>query len=227
MITTLSPDQHQIAEVIAFFTALKRGNGQVPPYHHGLAVNDFLSAVDYVTSYEPDSDDPHRDRLLPTVLRDYSSLDDVELALDEFLALKDSLRDECYWALLGHIWVFSQKKPSQFDHRYSKLYSQCFESPRKCREYLMIPDERIALLQMPEQVSVYRGCQTALNEEGLSWSTSREVAEDFARRYYPEGPRSIIRGTCNPRHAIAYFNYSKEQELVIDPTFVFEKIKVN
>lgn len=64
-------------------------------------------------------------------------------------------------------------------------------------------------------MKVFSGCQAGLNEDGLSWSLDSQVADHFARTYYPFGPRSVLCGTCHPKDVIAYFDYDNEREVII------------
>lgn len=56
------------------------------------------------------------------------------------------------------------------------------DAPRGFRCLMMNSTERHALASLPRRVKVYRGCY-GFNEDGMSWSLSREVAGDFIARY--------------------------------------------
>ena len=239
----LTPDEHVCAQVTAYYIALTRSDGRTPPpFNSALVKADFLHAagllvdtfrgVDGILNgtpilHEPDPTGAYRGRPLPIALRRYPILDSRDVALQEFVRLQNGMSDWEYWSLLGHIWVFSNKEPGVFNHRYSQTYGTLFTSGRTSREQLMTPQERAKLSVLENPLTVFRGCQTGLNENGLSWSRDRKVAEWFAFRYYPFGPRSILRGTCNPSQAIAYFDYADEKEVVIWSDIVAGKMRVD
>jgi hypothetical protein len=239
---SLTPDEHACAKVTAFHIALARSDGRNPPAFDRMLTNgDFLRAAGLLIAlsgvsgviggsamlHEPDLNDEHRGRWLPIALRRFPELDDHRIALEEFTRLQGAMSDWEYWSLLGHIWVFSQKDPGVFNHHYSETYRGLFASSRLGKEQLMTPHERAALSSFGTPMTVFRGCQTGLNENGLSWSRDQEVAEWFAHRYYPYAPRSILRGTCNRIDAIAYFDYDNEEEVIIWGVDVAGKTKIN
>jgi hypothetical protein len=57
----LTPAEHDEAKVLAYFHALLRGGGQLPPYDRVLAAEDFRRAAAEVVSKRPGR--PHPDRL--------------------------------------------------------------------------------------------------------------------------------------------------------------------
>jgi hypothetical protein len=238
----LTPDEHPCAQVTAYHIALTRSDGVTPPVFDPTLVNgDFLQAAGLLVAlrgvpgavggapmlHEPDPDDEDRGRWLPIALRRFPVLDDRGVALDEFVKLQAAMSDWEYWSLLGHIWVFSNKEPGVFNHHYSRTYRGLFASKRAGREQLMTPHERATLSTFVNPLTVFRGCQTGLNENGLSWSRDQGLAEWFAYRYYPYAPRSVLRGSCNPTDAIAYFDYDNEKEVIICGEKIAAKTKIN
>jgi len=238
----LTPEEHACAQVTAYHIALTRSDGRIPPWFDPtLMVSDFLQAAGLLVSlrgvygvvggpailHEPDSEDPERGRWLPIALRRFLILDNHDVALDQFVEVQANLCDWEYWSLLGHIWVFSRKVPGVFNHRYSQSYRRLFASTRRGKEQLMTPQERSALSKFRIPLTVFRGCETDLNENGLSWSLDKAVADWFAHNYYPLGPRSVLRGICNPTDVIAYFDYDNEREVIVCGEKVVDKMKIN
>lgn len=97
--------------------------------------------------------------------------------LQAFLEIQDQLSNTAYWRLLADIWVDTENS-WQNKSKWQKL----FNSPRPHSNYLMNETEYNFLLSLPEEITIYRGC-SAHNEDGLSWTFSKEKAEFFAHRW--------------------------------------------
>jgi hypothetical protein len=68
------------------------------------------------------------------------------------------------------------------------------------------------LRSLPEEVTIYRGCQEGLNENGLSWTLDKSKAEFFANRF---GKKGIILERKIPKSEIvALLTVRGETEII-------------
>jgi hypothetical protein len=81
---------------------------------------------------------------------------------------------EAFWRILHLCWNGFDRIPHRQFARLFRIYRQAWRS-----EYLPLADAE-EFCRLPETITVYRG-QDATAPVGLSWSTKRSVAEDFAR----------------------------------------------
>jgi hypothetical protein len=180
-----------------------------------MAHGDFIEAAGHASLYEPDPADEEADRLVPVALRQHPQYKSVGTnTAANFEATCNALSDNEYWTILGHIWVHAPKKNTEFKHEHSQRYRRLFASPRPGREKLMTPSERSFLLSRSDTLNVYRGCQQNINERGLSWTFHLPVAINFAYEYY-KGGKIYLTGECAASDVIAYFNFSKEFEVIV------------
>ena len=95
---------------------------------------------------------------------------------------------------------------------------------RKCNpKYLMGQENYEVYENLPDTFTVYRGLQENAQEDGLSWTLSKEVAEWFASRFENDG--EIIEKTVHKTEVIAYFNDRDEEEVVLDIKKVLKREK--
>lgn len=86
---------------------------------------------------------------------------------------------------------------------------------RKCNQkYLMGQENYEVYENLPDTFVVYRGLQENAQEDGLSWTLSKDVAEWFASRFENDG--EIIEKVIHKSEVIAYFNDRDEEEIVLD-----------
>lgn len=223
--TTLSAEEHLCAEFMAYFNALARGGHKPPPYNHAAAIRDFCMAAGQILEisnkypsspvaglYEQHPLDRHVERPVPVALRrrPYLVLDEVAILC--FDKINHVLTDEDYWTLLGFIWTSNTKDKNHYHPSYTQLYRQLFSRQRPGRDNLMTPDEQKHHRSLPRVVTVYRGCGKH-NEDGLSWSLSKDIARGFAHDWN-NPPWSYLIGECKPSEMIAFFNRDNEQELI-------------
>ena len=95
---------------------------------------------------------------------------------------------------------------------------------RKCNpKYLMGQDNFKVYENLPDTFTVYRGLQENAQEDGLSWTLSKDVAEWFASRF--ENDCEIIERKIYKSEVIAYFNDRDEEEIVLDIKKVLKREK--
>lgn len=95
---------------------------------------------------------------------------------------------------------------------------------RKCNpKYLMGRENYEVYENLPDTFVVYRGLQENAQEDGLSWTLSKDVAEWFASRFENDG--EIIEKIVHKTEVIAYFNDRDEKEIVLDIKKVLRREK--
>ena len=84
-------------------------------------------------------------------------------------------------------------------------------------EYLMRPEERSILTQLPDEVIIYRGVHSnsVFGDEGMSWTLKEEYAAHFAMlgRYRAR----IYQATIRKEDILALFLKGDGVEIVVDP----------
>lgn len=141
--------------------------------------------------------------------RSYIWLHERPYRLEAFL-MWNNLPDATWWETLGSIWVDSENI-----WQYKNVWRRLFAAKRPCREMMMDKDERAAFASLPDEIEVFRGCQSK-NKKGWSWTTDALVAAKFARRLTPKGSKAfLIEGKVSKRHVIAYFLGRQESEIVV------------
>jgi hypothetical protein len=124
------------------------------------------------------------------------------------------LENKEYWELLRSIW-----EDAETTWRYHYELPDLLGSTRPDREYMMDDEERKALSQLPEEITIYRGYHRRSRRLGWSWTTDEAKARWFATRLWQNGrhrPRVAV-GRCRKEDVVAYLLGRKESEIVIDP----------
>jgi hypothetical protein len=89
----------------------------------------------------------------------------------------------------------------------------------------MNDDERAELGKLPNKFTVYRGYSSGDPEEfGMSWSTSKDVAEWFARRFARDEDDIILEELQVAKEEVfAYLTRRSEEEIILDMRIAKEK----
>lgn len=128
--------------------------------------------------------------------------------LDAFTKIASDLPDETYWSLLASIWTDTENAWQNLDE-----WRKLFNSNRPKRERLMDRDEILAHSSLPDTVTVYRGCQKGINEDGISWTLKRDKAEWFATRLGKDGV--VLEKEIQKKDIIAVFTNRNEFEVIL------------
>lgn len=123
--------------------------------------------------------------------------------------------------LVGQVWTDTENH-HQTIAEWWLLWS--FVDDMQLRRELMTDEEWQALTELPQTVTVYRGCVTDLNDtEGLSWTLDRDKAVWFANRFRElagSGSPIVHVGEVNKNDILAYFQSRNEEEIVSDNVHV-------
>jgi hypothetical protein len=139
-------------------------------------------------------------------------------ALEEVMFRYEVEDPNIIWPLVRSVWIDSENIHQNFD-RWRDIWEN--GPPRrsiKCME----ATERHALNALPKEFKVYRGVAHVEASRGMSWTTNREKALWFARRFEADKNRTPLLITANVHRSdvIAYYLGRGENEIVIMPEHV-------
>ena len=124
--------------------------------------------------------------------------------LNAFMKINHKFSDKEYWNNLKSIWTDSE---NIYQNKFS--WKSLLSSNRKCKEDFMK-----FFKELPETITVYRGCTKELNERGYSYTTEREQAQWFADRFGNDESK-VIELTIKKKDVFAYTNSRSENEIII------------
>lgn len=124
----------------------------------------------------------------------------------------EEISDRQYWELVSSVWTDSENI-----YQNAMEWAILLGSDRGEREAMMNEDELAIYRALPDPITVYRGAIEYLNDEGLSWTTNRERAHWFARRFASlrDGDAIVLTGTVAKKDALAYFDERNESEILV------------
>ena len=112
----------------------------------------------------------------------YVFLHERPYRVEAFKKIEKQLGIVNYWQLLTQVWIDTEKQ-----YAYLKDWKKLLASERGDRNDMMNDEDKESLRLLPEEVTIYRGCQKGLNENGLSWTLDKSKAEFFANRFGKKG----------------------------------------
>jgi hypothetical protein len=127
--------------------------------------------------------------------------------VEAFIKIADKLSDTDYWKLLSDVWIDTENQ-----YAYLKEWKRLLTSKRSNRHYMMTEEEDNLLRSLADEVTIYRGCQKGLNENGLSWTLNKSKAKFFANRF---GKKGIILERKIPKSDIVAVLLSRGESEVI------------
>lgn len=140
----------------------------------------------------------------------YVFLHERPYRVEAFKRIQDSLNDTGYWRLLTQVWVDTENQ-----YAYLKDWKKLLASDRRDRHYMMNEEDDQLLRSLPEIVTIYRGCQKGLNENGLSWTLDKSKAEFFANRFSKTG--IVLEQEISKSEIIAILTVRGETEVIWQP----------
>lgn len=124
------------------------------------------------------------------------------------IAEQGKLSDEAFNKGLADAWISGR---ATGDYRALMFFFDCK------KELVMNEEELKYYNNLPDKVTLYRGCSTGENRSdscfGISWTTSREVAEFFAFRYTQRG-RAVYSVQVDKKYIKAIFLERNEFEAI-------------
>jgi len=152
-----------------------------------------------------------KDALANNKYSSYIFLHERPYRLDAFTLIQSKLSDTQYWSLLSDIWTDTENQWQGLNK-----WKQLLSSNRPSRHYLMNEEEFNLLQSLSDEVTIYRGCQAGINENGLSWTLNKKKAEFFANRFGKEG--IILERKIPKSNIIAFLNGRGESEVIWEET---------
>ena len=137
-----------------------------------------------------------------------------------FVQIEHLLSDTEYWELLASVWIDSENIRENADE-----WEELLMSPRGNRHATMTEGEAMEFMDLPGSIVVYQG-HTLDRDDGWSWTTDREKAWWFARRFAQlEGSTACMtRGIVGKSSVMAYLTRRGESEILVNPEAVSDKV---
>jgi hypothetical protein len=114
--------------------------------------------------------------------------------------------------LVRDVWVDSENIWQHYDEWRDLLFAT---DPND----FMSADDKKFLKKLPRKFTIYRGCIPYGNtgEDGISWTTERDVAEMFAQRLTCRDKGEVISRTVRKQDVYAILTQRSEEEIIILP----------
>lgn len=145
------------------------------------------------------------DKIARKMVQAWDDEQDAQKLLQIYIDNKDKLSDYRYWELMRTVWIIC----GSLD--IVQVFRNLMSSRRKYRYYFSTPEEAKALREMPDIIEAYRACDYE-NDEGISWTTSKEYAEWYKNQYDKKMVLSVKHLKAD---VFAYINRNNENELII------------
>lgn len=125
-------------------------------------------------------------------------------ALSLFMKKSHKLSNVAYWETLRALWIACGKRENY------PIFKKLFRAEVDCQSYLMTASDWCSYMNMPANLTVYRASYKD-GDDGLSWTTSKEFAESYAKTR----DRKVISKKIKKIDIFAYFNSRNEQEVIL------------
>ncbi len=124
---------------------------------------------------------------------------------------RQSIRPGYYWEALGAVWADSENIWQNLE-----IWKRLLRSKRSQKFRFMDETERKALKELPDELTVYRGCVRGLNEECLSWTLDKDKAARFSKRWRRNSETPIVlTKTVSRKQVFAYLLGRGENEVIL------------
>lgn len=137
-------------------------------------------------------------------------------ALIEVMSEHD-VPQEKLWSLIGNVWTDSENIRQNLDE-----WREIWDGAERGRNAVMNEAEIAALKALPNEITVYRGFAHKDADQGISWTTDRNRALWFAKRFEAGEGRTpmLATGRVNKIDVLAHFLGRNETEIVVMPESV-------
>tara|TARA_R110002126_G_scaffold273813_1_gene418410 strand:+ start:745 stop:1455 length:711 start_codon:yes stop_codon:yes gene_type:complete len=134
--------------------------------------------------------------------------------LEEFIKIDNRLIDGEYWDIAGWLWEDTENQ-----WQYLSEWQDVLSSKRNQKECFMNQDEQKFLKALPDEVEIYRGCFEGINDEGLSWTLDKSIAEMFSQHRHfkreDDWESIILSQTVSKEDIFAVKLGRKESEVIL------------
>jgi hypothetical protein len=125
--------------------------------------------------------------------------------------LSEEIGYDCFWPIFLEWWP-----DFEFPHRWENLADILRDLHRTNPAYdFLLPADKAFFDSLPELITAHRGASVNF-PLGVSWTTDKDKAQWFARRFDPSGG-SVVSKTICKRDVWAVFTHRKESEILCDP----------
>lgn len=129
--------------------------------------------------------------------------------VNAFYDLKEKYSSRQYWELLSDVYIDTENLHQNVELWYELLFAS---NVPKYKHYFMSAIDRKAFKNLPDVITIYRGCETS--DVGYSWSLSEKTATFFANRFNRDGV--VLVGTVEKSDCLGLLLGRGEQEIVVD-----------
>lgn len=126
-----------------------------------------------------------------------------------FMYIKDYLSEKDFSILWSDIWMGTEFPHKDINVSVAKML-KFFQQAKM--EYMMNKEEIDTFERFPEEVTVYRGISGSDYYKALSWTTDKDIAENFSQRFSDEG--AVFQAVIDKRYIYAYF--AGESEVIVN-----------
>ncbi|AVR47230.1 hypothetical protein C7S20_19325 [Christiangramia fulva] len=130
---------------------------------------------------------------------------DAEKVLKIFLQNIDKLSSYRYWELLRSVWIICGTVEN------AQFFSSLMKSNKPNRHYFSTPEEHEFLRSLPDQMDVYRACNSP-QDGGISWTLDYDYACKYAKDFQKN---MVLNNKINKSEVFAYINRNNESEILI------------
>jgi hypothetical protein len=137
----------------------------------------------------------------------------------------DTMPHNIYWKMVGECYTCSS-----FAHTDETTILKYLNDTRPEKEHLMDEEERIFFNNLPDEVTIYRGCTKKEIKSGkfrISWTLNKKIAEFFAFEYInlsheisldkDKSLYDVVEKTVSKKDLLCYFGGREEAEVLYIP----------
>lgn len=135
-------------------------------------------------------------------------------ALSLFMKQSHKLSNMAYWETLRALWIACGKRENY------PTFKELFRAGRQEQCYLMTDRDWDLYKELPDDLTVYRAVHKD-GDNGLSWTTSKEFAENYAK----SRNREVVSKRVKKADIFAYFNSRNEQEVILRESIAVVPLK--
>lgn len=132
--------------------------------------------------------------------------------LEAFSEIKNILTEDTFWKLVSEVWTDSENIYQNFDKWVDLFLSRKDKNPTPSGEII----DKAFFASLPNDVVIYRGCGVK-NKLGMSWTTKKDIAYGFSRRYVYSEPAFLVTARVKKEDIFAVFTGRDEFEVVVLP----------
>lgn len=138
----------------------------------------------------------------------------------------DTMPHSIYWRMVAYCYT-----SSSFAHTDESIILKYLTDTRPEKENLMDEEEREFFNNLPDEVTIYRGCTKEEIKSGkfrMSWTLDRKIAEFFAYEYInfsiensldkDKSMYDVVEKTVNKKDLLCYFGDRNEAEVLYIPS---------